>query len=488
MMDTNPPSSRNGPFGDIGDTIGAAVISHHLRLFGAPATATGAAGVLVLAPPEQGAAATARDFAAGGGIVVAVRPDPAFYQAFEIERQEGAGPLLRYVDLSNEPPRWGRLRSLHPVVVFRHIAASPVVTDASGAAAWLFLPIGAGGILFIGTDLAGDLIRYRQGDPAKEQERPTEPMWGIAGERPNYLFEDQLAGEPPNERHADWWGMALAWTVAAKTGRALTPMLPGGAPGAILLTGDDDQAYLEKDAQQLALLGETPITYFLHPQTRHDRTSLRSMLGKPWIDLGLHPDALEAPGHYGELFREQAQWFRELTGERPFSVRNHGFLNDCYWRHLPFWRDEGVRISSNLPGLDGRMLNGSLLPARLSYDGVLTEHWSLLDAIGDGILFALKMSAAESGDCVRRLGQEVRDSGVPGVVVLNLHPQNFAESREMHLAALELIDSGFYAWNLRQCLDWFDSRDRIGGPGARPAIEASGRPMQRSIWRRLLCR
>ncbi len=44
-------------------------------------------------------------------------------------------------------------------------------------------------------------------------------------------------------------------------------------------------------------------------------------------------------------------------------------------------------------------------------------------------------------------------------MVLNLHPQNVSETRAMHEAVKEVIRSGFVAWNLQQCLDWFSSRD-----------------------------
>jgi hypothetical protein len=321
-------------------------------------------------------------------------------------------------------------------------------------------------VLLIGTDFAGDLIRYRQGDPGCAGKRPDETLWGIPGERPNYLFEGQLEGEGLHERHADWWAMALAQTLATKLGTKLKPMLPGGAPGAVVITGDDDHAYLEKYAEQLALIGDTPITYFLHPLTRHTPKTLRGLPRR--VDLGLHPDALHSPARYGELFAEQAAWFHSLTGERPISVRNHGFLNDGYWGHLRTWLHSGVRISSNIPGVDGRVLNGSLLPARVAYDGRLTEHWSILTAIGDGVRFALGMSDREAADCVLFLGDRIKDSGLPGVVVLNLHPQNVAEARSMHNAAIELVRRGFVAWSLRDCLAWFQQRD-----GQKPSVPRS---------------
>jgi hypothetical protein len=252
-------------------------------------------------------------------------------------------------------------------------------------------------------------------------------------------------------------------------------MLPGGAVGALVLTGDDDQAQLANYRVQLDLIGDLPMTYFLHPLTKHNARTLRAMARAGRIELGLHPDSLDAPSDYEKRFMAQARWFAALTGARPISVRNHGFLSDGYWGHFPVWDRAGVRISTNIPGLDGRILNGSLLPSRLFLGDRLTDHWSLLTAIGDGIMFALGKSADEASECIMSLGNDIRRSGVPGVIVLNLHPDNVGTTRSMHIAALELVKRGFYPWTIRECLEWFQSRDGSLSDAAKP---------QQSFWTR----
>ena len=112
-------------------------------------------------------------------------------------------------------------------------------------------------------------------------------------------------------------------------------------------------------------------------------------------------------------------------------------------------------------GLDGRVFNGSLLPARLAMDGVLTSHWSVLTAIGDGVVFIQSREGRAAGDVVREVGWRVRDSGVPGVVVLNLHPQNIEKTQDMHAAARELVQQGFVAWTVADMISWFGQRDAI---------------------------
>jgi hypothetical protein len=444
-------------------TLATEVLAHHLRLFGVRARSSSPDGSVLLlcdTPDGEDASRLGRIVAAGA-VLLAERPAEGFCSAFGVHRQEAGTTTPAVLALrGSRRAGWSRLRTLHGVQVFDHPNLRTIVETETKRAAWGWLPIEHGGVLFIGTNLAGDLIRYRQGDPCLAGTLAAgETRWGIAGERPNYLFEPQRAGEDSWVPHADYWGKALADSVAEAMRATPVPILPGGAAGAIVLTGDDDQAWLEKYDAQLALIGDAPITYFLHPLTRHTAKTLDRMRRRREVDLGLHPDALDAPEQYASKLSEQSRWYRGLVGEGPYSVRNHGFLNDGYWRHLAHWRREGIVASSNLPGFDGSALNGSFLPARVAQDGALTEHWSVLTAIGDGVVFAGGMSGREAGDCVWRCAERIQQSGIPGVMVLNLHPQNVAEAHEMHLAALEVIQHGFFAWNLRQCYRWFARRD-----------------------------
>lgn len=415
---------------------------------------------MVLVSPSNLDVARARTFANGGGVTLAVLPSSGFSEAFGATQAASVtlGPtVLKYQSESQRP--WTRLRTLHDYDTFHQVEGTTVLSDTLNRSVWLWLPLNHGGILFVGTDLAGDLIQYRQGDPTRETARPSEVYWGVVGERPNYLFEAQRKGESPQERHADWWAMALAECLSSKLGQALLPVLPGGAPGAVIITGDDDQADLEKYSEQIQLLGTNPITYFLHHLTRHSSKTLKEMLGRPTINLGIHPDALDAPQLYTERLADQVRWYRSLIGKSPVSLRNHGFLNDGYWRQLPSWLRQNIRISSNLPGLDGNVLNGSLLPARVAYRGTLTAHWSLLTAFGDGMIFALKMSDEEAASRIQDFASCIVASGIPGIIVLNLHPQNVTQTRCMHRSAIQVIQSGFLGWTMLDCLNWFTCRD-----------------------------
>jgi hypothetical protein len=359
---------------------------------------------------------------------------------------------------------WERLRSFHPALALPDEGHVPVVRAPDGRTVWAWRPTTEGGELVIGTDLIGDIVLLRQGDPNKAATRPTEPQWGYAGERPTYLFEGQLVPEQPSDRMADWWIWTLRDALIRHGGVAARDVLPFGAPGAVVVTGDDDQAALSDYAAQARKLGRLPVTYFLHPLAKHDAGSILAHAHNRAVEWELHPDALDAPDQYGALLRAQADWFTLLVGRRPRLVRNHGFLNDGYWGHATHWLREGIIGSSNLPGVDGRVLNGSLLPARLVLDGVLTAHWSQLTAFGDGVFFVSQWGDDDALDAIATMGRNIIESGVPGLVVLNLHPANHEKAAAMHEAAHRLVDDfGFCAMTLGDAFAWFSARDELRG-------------------------
>ncbi|PAY04479.1 hypothetical protein CK489_35190 [Bradyrhizobium sp. UFLA03-84] len=449
---------------------GSEFVAHLLRVFGlAQASASSDGTPVVLYRPQGTDVDMARAVLASGRAVAAVLPAVEFAEAFAVAaeaRTIGSAQVLRAETAGTRP--WKRLRTLHSYMRFVAPDGVPIVSDDEGRAAWLCLSNAAGGpIMFIGTDFVSDIVRYRQGDPAAAAKRPAEAMWGFAGERPNYLFEGQLAGESLRERPADWWCEALADALARYCGVSRLPMLPNGAVGAIVVTGDDDQAALSCYAQQREALGSTPVTYFLHPLTKHTASTLKQLKSGRKVELGLHPDALEHPDRYAELFADQAKWFEQLTGEGARTVRNHGFLNDGYWRHATAWNAHGVKGSSNLPGLDGCILNGSLLPAKLLLDDRLTEHWSVLTAIGDGIVFVHGWDDQQSADCILGLAERIRNDGVPGVIVVNLHPENIGKTQGMHQAVRKLVEDGFVPWTMSECFEWFERRPSQSGSAAR---------------------
>lgn len=453
------------------------VIEHHLQIFGLGKVLKQGIVAIYSRPNLLGRDEIER-CVVNGGVAVIIQAEVSLLESLGVKKVKqvsepgGIRCYSKFLNLNT------KLKSLHPCCSYLTKAGQAVVQLPDGTATWIWVQgRSAGGYLIVGTDISRDLVRYRQGDPRRADGRPTEALWGIPGERPNFLFEEQLSGEEKFSRQADYWIVTLKNFLELKLNLKADDVLPNDAPGAIVITGDDDQAYLEKYDQQLKLLGDLPITYLLHPLTRHTRRTLQDMtIRNPGVDFGIHPDALEAPNQYAEIFDKQVKWYRKLTGKAPVSLRNHGFLNDGYWGHGPAWIKHNVKLSSNLPGLDGKVLNGSLLPARLVLNGRLTTHWSVLTALGDGMRFAAGMTDAEAAENIVRLANEVRESRIPGVIVINLHPQNFTETIEMHLAIKELVARGFMPWNLRQCWNWFANRNAETNPEA-PWYKNLSRPI-----------
>lgn len=396
-------------------------------------------------------------------VLLAVSPQRDFLESLGLSE---AGHVPRGAVLQNSKDSPAQLLPVRAVTGGRTFASQdshPAVVTYLGSAVWLVCRVGEHAIIVAGTSVIEDLVLLAQGDPNMEGNAPLEPMWGIAGERPNYLFSELRSHVPKDERVADNW-LLLLRELLSKEGFKPDSVLPQGAPGAIVLTGDDDQAELEKYFLQRELLKGLPVTYLLHPLTRHSKATMSAMSEFGPTEFGLHPDALAQPNRYDEILREQSAWFAEKVGARPRVLRNHGFLNAGYWGHSAAWRSEGILGSSNLPGFDGDLLNSSLLPARLLINTELMSHWSVLTAFGDGMIFAGGYTDFEASERMLELASSVYNHPIPGIIVLNLHPQNVEQTSQMHRAARQIVDGGFVALSLGECLAWFSRPEGLDVP------------------------
>jgi hypothetical protein len=354
-------------------------------------------------------------------------------------------------------------RALLPHISFGGRKVEPMLVNKGGRAALAWLKGENEKILLVGFDVVNEVIRYRQGDPTKAEttglkERET---WGFPGERPLYLFQGHLLSSFRTIPWADYLCFFLAETLSQLSGYPLVEPLPGGARGAVILTGDDDQAFLDKYREQLQLIGDLPMTYFLHYKTKHTKETLKNLPAH--VDLGLHPDALDQPGEYKKLCAEQLAMIRELAGRPIRTLRNHGYLNDGYLGHLGVWEENGLFLDANYPGLDGTALNGSFLPMRLRrMDGSWSSHYSLLTAFGDGILSIFRINQQQAVKRIQKVASQIEGS-YPGVIVFNFHPQNVSETDEMHRAVVKLGQRpGWVALGLEKYLDWLEILETLG--------------------------
>ncbi len=315
-------------------------------------------------------------------------------------------------------------------------------------------------ILLVGLDAVEEIIRYRQGDPSKVKTVTYKGGMGFDYERPNYLFEDQIVPKYKSEPWADNLGFFLAETFSRMRGFPLVEVLPEGAKGAIILTGDDDQALLEQFEEQLKVLGDFPITYFLVPQTRYNLKMLNELPVN--VDIGVHPDALDNPTEYSRLCTEQTDKIREMSGKPVRTIRNHGFLNNGYLGHLKAWEDNGLKLDVNYPGVDGTALNASLLPMRVRrQDNSWSDHYSLLTVFGDGIINALNLTQNNAAKKIRCIVKQIEE-GYPGVLVFNFHPQNLNDTHILHREVVKYSNrEGWIALGLERYLDWLELLENL---------------------------
>jgi len=362
------------------------------------------------------------------GIVV---HEASRIQKYFLKKKKNIFQLLRY---SKKPV----YHALLDHVTFSGDNIDPVWVNENGgvSVAWYF--DGRRRILLIGFDVANELLFHTQGNPSKVDEIKNKSGYGFSFERPNYLFNDQIDNANRTHPWADYLGFFLAETLSQHTGFPLVEPLPFGAKGAIALTGDDDQAFLETYQMQLDLIGDLPITYFLHHLTKHTKETINKLPAT--VEFGLHPDALEEPAKYAELCFEQSQEMNELTGRKLRLVRNHGFLNDGYLGHLSAWERMGLDLDSNYPGVEGTALNGSFLPQPVrTLDGNYHSHYSLLTLFGDGMIepYGPNLSTRAAISRINQLANQIENSH-PGIMVFNFHPQNIMKTKKLHTAVLKI--------------------------------------------------
>jgi hypothetical protein len=366
---------------------------------------------------------------------------------------------------TSAPRPWFKRRrpvfhALLPHVSFAGPGIRPIWVTSEGRAVLAWREGNDGRALLIGIPVVEEMVRHNQGDPSAVEGHGEKGRWGFPHERPNYLYEGQLHESYRTLPWADFLGFTLAELLAEMTELPLVEPLPHGAWGAVLLTGDDDEAYLEKYQHQLRCLGDFPITYFLLPRTRHTPLTLTQLPST--VELGLHVDSLDVPARYAERCLEQCRAVEQLCGRPVHAVRNHGFLSAGSHGHLPAWEQAGLTFDVNLPGLDGTVLGGSLLPFRVRRpDRSWSNHWTLLTAFGDGMLSIRKLSQRQAARRIRALGWQV-EATRPGILVFNFHPQNIADTTLLHRTVVTLgRRNGWIALGAESYLRWLEARETL---------------------------
>jgi hypothetical protein len=376
-------------------------------------------------------------------------------------RVEAPGGLL----LEATARGWFQRRRVVYKPLFKYVTFSgpgvvPVWTTESGRAVIAWLRRGGRQDLLVGLCLVEELVGYNQGDPAQVERCSNKACWGFPQERPAYLYENQIHADYPLMPWADNLGFTVVELLAEGTGLPLLAPLPYGAKGAVLLTGDDDQAYLEKYDEQVRMVGDFPITYLLLPHTRHTRETLKRFPAN--VQLGVHIDALPEPERYDEICAEQSRAVDKLIGRHVEVVRNHGHLSRGYEGHLAAWEACELGLDLNLPGMDGTARTASYLPFRVRrLDGTWSRHLSLFSAFSDSMRYQLKWSERKQRRRILALARQV-EATRPGVLVFNYHPQNIGHTRLVHRAILKLgRKRGWIALGAESYLTWLRSVESL---------------------------
>jgi hypothetical protein len=351
--------------------------------------------------------------------------------------------------------------ALLPHVSFSGPGLEPIWINRAGRAVIAWHTSGEGRKrLLVGIDIVGEIVRHTQGDP---EALPPEPEGTPTGQRvlrARYLYENQIFQKFRTIPWADRLGFQVAELFARATGLPLIEPFPAGAQHVLMITGDDDQAFLEAYAQQLNILEDAPIKYFMLPSTNHTAETLAAMPSN--VEFGLHVDALDEPHRYADICREQLGAVERLCGRKLRTIRNHAVLHGSDWSHVSVWERNGLILDVNLSGLDGAALCGTFIPFRhRKSDGSWSSHFSLLTAFGDGMLnmpFSFPRRAAKK---ILRLARQMeRDR--PGIIAVNFHPQNIAKSRRLHEVALSLHRSGrWLAVGAESYLDWLLRLEKV---------------------------
>ena len=351
--------------------------------------------------------------------------------------------------------------ALLPFVSFSGPGLTPIWTTKDGRTVIGWLEHEGRRQLIVGLDVVEEIIRFTQGDPEKVVTAVDKTLWGDKShERASYLFADHIVAGHEHVPWADRLGFTVATAMATEAGLPLISPLPDGAAGGILLTGDDDQAWLEKYAEQQEVLAGFPISYLMLPHTKHNAQTLAAM--DPAIEFGVHVDALEHPEQYASICREQTDAVRRLVGRPARSVRNHGHLNDGYWGHLAAWEACGLTFDLNIRGIDGTCPTGSYLPFEVRrIDGSWSAHYSLFSTFSDSMFYMQKWPAAQQIKCIGDYAKRIEKTW-PGVIVVNLHPQNVSDVRETHKAVADIgRRPNWKALRTESYIDWIEMLEKL---------------------------
>ena len=447
--------------------------------------------VLILpagAVPDPGPIGTAvLAYVQRGGTAVVMLPTGELARAAGIEAKANKEPPLR-LRLAGRPMAGLAGESL-PVV---GMASTWRLTKRVLAEAFLYpaglyggespgivrAPVGDGTIIALAFDLPRAVLMLRQGDPSNREEggRSDGPA------RPTHLACDIGPNEPGWIPYADLLGLLLVDLVETAIPAPVPRLwhLPGGAPGLLLYSGDEDGAdvaWNRTEFDAVAGAGGSMNLYVIPGNTRSTPENIA--VYRRHHDVGPHPnirslDCEPVAARTAEMER-QIQQFEQMFEGKAHSLRNHCLAWAGYLEPVEAMARCGVGMEGNyfcstfLRGGDYApyAVFGAALPLRFCHPGgdlikVCQQHTHTMDDVYFGpewVEYSYRLSPDQWETILARVFDEVVSRfHVPHAVCI--HPSNWVRfSRDQGMSLLhQAARRGIPIWSFDQWLHFWEAR------------------------------
>jgi hypothetical protein len=357
--------------------------------------------------------------------------------------------------------------------------------------------LGAGRIIALAFDLPLSVLLLRQGDPARAEQLPA----GDPCPRPSHLAAQFDAGDAAWVPFADLLGRWLVDEVRRWLPAPLPLMwhLPAGAPGILLYSGDEDDADVAWNLDEMTYLHsqDACMNLYIMPEQTH---STRADVARYAEHHGVGPHPNLRPLDGAPVSVRMAEFARQITlFEEQFGVKARSLRNHC-----TAWAGylEPVELMSRLGvGMDGNYFSGAFMrdrvqapyaafgaamPMRFCHPaGTLLPVFQQHTPLADDVLFgpdyySYKLSPAAFGAMSARIFDDmVRRFHTPYAVCI--HPSNWVRfsGEQGRTLIADARCRGVPVWSFDRWLEFCQARfswrgSMMGWHGNRLEWEAQG--------------
>ena len=380
--------------------------------------------------------------------------------------------------------------------------------------------VGKGRLVIFAYDLPECVMRLRQGEPERKGLIPD----GDSIPRPCHLYSGTSAGDAGWIPYADFHCMLLGDVVRRLLSVPVPSFwrLPADAPGALILSGDDDDATTEMrewEMRDVEAMGGKMSLYLLPGRSKCEPEDVERWRRRGH-EVSVHPDLVperpDAERMLAKLRQDIAAFKKRWRGEAR-TVRMHCVAWPGYTEPAEVLEEMGVRMESNFfplafPRSRARAPYfgmGAAMPMPFARpDGSLVRVWQQPGHLEDDALFGKTQDYSQklSSEAWKAILDRIFGSIARYfhcVYCANIHPVNYLrfsgeQGRDVMRAAAE---RGFPILSMEEWLDFWAARDAwrlsavtwqegrlsftVGGPALRRtlsvAVPASARGPVRSV-------